>query len=157
MDLVLTAVILVFILLAALFYILTPFLSEKTVSESEATHDRTTALQLRKVDLHKQIREAEFEREMGLINEADFERTKADLEAEVAAVKGDLDSGPEDRTKPAAAIIEAVCTGCGAPIEAGAKFCSQCGVAVGEVCPGCGTAVLPGDRFCTNCGRGLLD
>jgi len=157
MDQVVAVVILVFILLAAMFYILTPFFSEKTASGSGATHNRVTALQLRKVNLYRQIREAEFEREMGLINEADFRRTKADLVEEVADVMGDLNSKPEVRVLSTAKDVEAVCTSCGAPIEPGAKFCGQCGVAKDEVCPSCGTAILSGDRFCAGCGRGLLD
>ena len=49
------------------------------------------------------------------------------------------------------------CTGCGAALTAGAKFCSNCGQKqeAANACPGCGNAVQPGAKFCANCGQKL--
>ncbi|MBE5804422.1 MAG: hypothetical protein E7316_07915 [Clostridiales bacterium] len=49
------------------------------------------------------------------------------------------------------------CTGCGAALTAGAKFCSNCGQKqeASNVCPGCGNTVAPGAKFCANCGQKL--
>ena len=155
MDTLLAPAALFLIFLVATYYVLVPFLSAKVGPIGENTADRTTALELRKVNLFKQIREAEFEREMGLINEEDFDRTKADLVAEVAEVMRELEGMPGDQAPPEIGAAVSGCPNCATPIVPGARFCNQCGTAVGDACPGCGATVSPGDRFCASCGRGL--
>src|ERR1700733_7437849 len=46
------------------------------------------------------------------------------------------------------------CRQCGAAIEAGYRFCGECGSAVGG-CPSCGEPLIPGKRFCVSCGQPL--
>src|SRR5580658_5055616 len=46
------------------------------------------------------------------------------------------------------------CRQCGAAIEAGYRFCGECGSAVGG-CPSCGQPLIPGKRFCVSCGQPL--
>lgn len=50
------------------------------------------------------------------------------------------------------------CHACGAPIAAGAAFCSQCGspqnfATSGNFCPRCGAAVPTTSKFCPKCGQ----
>src|SRR3990170_1395659 len=47
------------------------------------------------------------------------------------------------------------CGSCGAPNEAGRKFCLQCGTRLTTGCPACGTPNTPGARFCGECGSTL--
>lgn len=51
----------------------------------------------------------------------------------------------------------AVCSTCGAPLEANQAFCSACGtaraVSVGRVCGKCGAELKPGQDFCSSCGQ----
>ncbi len=47
------------------------------------------------------------------------------------------------------------CGSCGAPNEAGRKFCLQCGTRLIAGCPTCGTPNTPGARFCGECGSTL--
>lgn len=161
MDTLLPLVILILIAIGPAYYVLAPFVSdeEAAVGEDEAT--RTTALELRKVNLYKQIREVEFEREMGLVGQEDFDRTRADLLAEVTQVMRQLEGALAEQVPPVgpapAPAEELVCPGCGTLIGPGARFCSSCGTAVGKVCPSCGTPVQSDDRFCASCGRGLLN
>jgi membrane protease subunit (stomatin/prohibitin family) len=58
-------------------------------------------------------------------------------------------SAPTSEEKP--------CPSCGAPVTAGAKFCSNCGQAQPQVkfCPECGTRCEAGSKFCANCGEKL--
>lgn len=156
MDSYLASAVLILILLGALYYIISPFLSEKKELNGEPAADQTVALKLRKVDLYKQIKEAEFERDMGFINENDSTRTKTELVSEVAGVMAELDNSSGNLTSPGKTGESPACPSCGTIIEAGASFCTQCGTAVGNTCPDCGTLVMPGDRFCASCGRGLL-
>lgn len=48
-----------------------------------------------------------------------------------------------------------VCPQCHAPVQAGAKFCSNCGAKLIQVCPECGKVVAPGSKFCSECGCAL--
>lgn len=48
-----------------------------------------------------------------------------------------------------------VCPQCHAPVQAEAKFCSNCGAKLIQVCPGCGKVVAPGSKFCSECGCAL--
>ena len=48
-----------------------------------------------------------------------------------------------------------VCSSCGAPNEAGRKFCGECGTRLVAPCPSCGAANPPVARFCGECGSAL--
>ena len=48
-----------------------------------------------------------------------------------------------------------VCPQCHAPVQAGAKVCSNCGAKLIQVCPECGKVVAPGSKFCSECGCAL--
>ena len=157
MEAFLVPVILFLIFTGAAYYVLVPFLSEKVLSVGGDEAARTTALELRKISLYGQIREAEFEREMGLVDDEDFNRTKADLVAEVAEVMRVLEDIPGDHTPPGKGDSASGCPRCGAPVEPDARFCPQCGTAMGSACPSCKATVSSGDRFCASCGRGLLN
>ncbi|MFB0517479.1 MAG: zinc ribbon domain-containing protein [Candidatus Neomarinimicrobiota bacterium] len=135
MDAILAPIILFLIFISTTYYVLVPFLSKKVVAIGEEEATRNTALELRKVNLYKQIREAEFERAIGRINEEDFDRIRSDLITEVAEVIQQLE-GPPGRQAPGGS--------------------SRTAAGVSE-CPSCGAAVSPGDRFCSSCGRGLLN
>jgi membrane protease subunit (stomatin/prohibitin family) len=53
---------------------------------------------------------------------------------------------------PAAAATVA-CPNCGAANPAGAKFCAECGNALGaKACAKCGAELAPGAKFCPECG-----
>jgi predicted Zn-dependent protease/predicted nucleic acid-binding Zn ribbon protein len=49
------------------------------------------------------------------------------------------------------------CKKCGAKVEAGDKFCTNCGekFETEHKCPKCGATISDGDKFCTNCGNKL--
>jgi hypothetical protein len=49
------------------------------------------------------------------------------------------------------------CPACSAKLEAGKKFCGECGANVGAKpkCPGCGAEFEPGKKFCGECGGKL--
>lgn len=49
------------------------------------------------------------------------------------------------------------CPGCRAEIEAGARFCGECGLQLGATCPGCGEPVPEGKNFCRSCGTAIAN
>jgi hypothetical protein len=161
MDVYLAPVLLFLLFIGTVYYVLVPFLSAKVVAMGAESATHTTALELRKVSLYKQIREAEFEREMRLINDEDFQRTRSDLLSEIAEVVRQLEGPPGERETSARTTSDALhspaCSNCQESLEPGARFCTRCGSEVGNTCPQCGVPVSTGDRFCTSCGRGLLN
>ncbi len=48
-----------------------------------------------------------------------------------------------------------VCPKCGAKVSAHAKFCPECGSAMGLTCPDCGAPIKQGAKFCPECGKKL--
>ncbi|MBN2169251.1 MAG: zinc ribbon domain-containing protein [Actinobacteria bacterium] len=79
------------------------------------------------------------------------------IEQENAAVenlKAEIEQLKAMKKKPGTA-----CPHCGAPMEAGARFCPNCGqapVTATNICPSCGSPVSPGARFCGNCGKSTV-
>ena len=47
------------------------------------------------------------------------------------------------------------CSVCGHDNQAGARFCSQCGISLSLACGVCSAEVGPDDKFCNNCGHRL--
>jgi class 3 adenylate cyclase len=48
------------------------------------------------------------------------------------------------------------CSSCRASIQAGQRFCQQCGAPLALRCAYCGRSSPSGDKFCGHCGRRLL-
>ena len=161
MDTVLAPILLFLIFAGTTYYILVPFLSARVLVVGDETNTRATALELRKISLFRQVREVEFEREMGLTNQEDFERTRTDLVTEAAGIMRSLEGAPQagagGESPPAPAVAASTCPSCQNPVAPGARFCTHCGTELGSSCPRCGAESSLGDRFCTSCGRGLLN
>ncbi len=161
MDTLLAPTLLFIIFTGTVYYVLVPFLSAGIMAVDEATDLRATALDLRKINLYKQIREVEFEREMGLTNQEDFERSRADLVTEAAEVLREIEGLPPTlpgvEAPPVPTAVTSNCPSCQTLVEGGARFCTHCGTQLGSSCPQCGATTFSGDRFCTDCGRGLLN
>ncbi len=56
-----------------------------------------------------------------------------------------------------ASKTELTCSNCGAPVDPGDKFCTNCGAkfVVDSKCPNCGASVEQDSKFCINCGNKL--
>ncbi len=124
-------VIIVFILLiAAVYYILMPFMSDKALLRSTGSshEDEYSAGELKKINLLRQIKEVEFEHEIGIIDPDDFHRVKGELMNETREVMETLET-----EKPSSAPTKTTshhCPKCSAKISKGSKFCSHCGTAL---------------------------
>ncbi len=122
----------------------------------EAAEPLATGLQLRKINLYRQLREIEFEHEMGITSPEDFERSKSDILNETRSVISALEAGTTSEVPVAEEPIEA-CPNCLAAIDPNVQFCGQCGSPLGRPCPSCRETVKLDDRFCGSCGRGLVN
>jgi hypothetical protein len=115
------------------------------------------------------LKEIEFDRATGKLNDADYELLKSRYSVEaVAALKeeeGGIATTSDDPDAMIAARVSALrsggaletsvsCARCGPRPETGARFCSSCGLPVGAptACRSCGSALPSGGRFCPGCG-----
>jgi hypothetical protein len=100
----------------------------------------------RKVSIYENLRDLQFEYRVGKLSDEDYQKTKKDLQKELAAVLAEVDRlkvqlGVNGATAAAAAVPKAapaaakgaaagkgfVCSSCGASFEKELKFCGECG------------------------------
>ena len=101
----------------------------------------------RKAVIYENLRDLQFEYRVGKLSDQDYQKTKKDLQKELAAVLAEVDKlrasltaagagqprpvpGAAERAakpakgKPAAALV---CSSCGAKFKENLKFCGECG------------------------------
>ena len=94
----------------------------------------------RKAAIYENLRDLQFEYRVGKLSETDYQKTKKDLQNELAAVLAEVDrvraglaTPPSSKAKepppaPAAPKLTGlVCPSCGAKFEKELKFCGECG------------------------------
>ena len=84
-----------------------------------------------------ELAELELDRAMGRVSDADFEKWRGELEADLAPA-GEPQPAPIDATARAEALIRQwrdvprpTCPNCGLRPEPAARYCSNCGTALG--------------------------
>lgn len=96
-------------------------------------------LETRRAAIYDNLRDLQFEYRVGKLSDEDYQRTKQELQRELAAVLAEIDRLRE--TAPAAAPVKAkaakkaiagnVCPHCGARFDRALKFCGECGKPMG--------------------------
>lgn len=120
-----------------------------------------------------ELEELELDRAMGKLEEGDYQRLRAAIDARartttpsaapspVPVTPAPVGSAPDleaeaERLIRAQRATVVSCGTCGPRPEPGARFCSHCGRAIGG-CPACGATITqPGARFCDQCGTALV-
>ncbi len=100
----------------------------------------TAHLEERKAQIYENLRDLQFEFRVGKLSDADYQKTKLDLQRELAKVLAEIDSmAPQVKAKAAAAPAPAKpksdgrkCPHCGATFAQPLKFCGECGKAMGR-------------------------
>jgi rRNA maturation endonuclease Nob1 len=98
----------------------------------------TAHLEERKAQIYENLRDLQFEFRLGKLSDADYQKTKVDLQRELAKVLSEIDAVPVQpaRAKAAKAAAETVvnisdkCPHCGAKFPQPLKFCGECGKAM---------------------------
>ena len=100
----------------------------------------TLHLEERKAQIYENLRDLQFEFRLGKLSDADYQKTKVDLQRELAKVLAEIDAvapPPPVQRKAAAAVAQAkpqpdgkTCPHCGATFERPLKFCGECGRAM---------------------------
>ncbi|MGA2274849.1 MAG: hypothetical protein ABSH00_14930 [Bryobacteraceae bacterium] len=90
----------------------------------------------RKAAIYENLRDLQFEFRVGKLSETDYQKTKQDLQSELAAVLAEVDrvraglaASPSSKPKALRAepVKAKVCPSCGAKFEKELKFCGECG------------------------------
>jgi hypothetical protein len=112
----------------------TLFVRSQDVPEAPAVSP-TAHLEERKAQIYENLRDLQFEFRLGKLSDADYQKTKVDLQLELAKVLAEIDAVPAVPAKPvrAQAVQAAVsdkCPHCGAKFPQPLKFCGECGKAM---------------------------
>jgi hypothetical protein len=96
-------------------------------------------LDSRKAAIYENLRDLQFEYRVGKLSDADYQRTKTELQAELAGVLAEIDKMKANTTptvksavvksKPAASTN--ICPHCNAKFPQPLKFCGECGKPMG--------------------------
>jgi len=95
--------------------------------------DPAAHLEERKQTIYENLRDLNFEFRLGKLSDADYEKTKAGLQNELAQVLAEIDrlagAAPKAEKTRAPAPDPMVCAKCGARFDKPMKFCGECGAA----------------------------
>ena len=109
----------------------------KDVPEAPAPSP-TAHLEERKAQIYENLRDLQFEYRLGKLSDEDYQKTKLDLQRELAKVLAEIDAVQPQAAKAEAAAQPAAkpkldpkkCRHCGATFAQPMKFCGQCGKAM---------------------------
>jgi NADH pyrophosphatase NudC (nudix superfamily) len=93
-------------------------------------------LEARKATIYENLRDLQFEYRVGKLSDEDYQRTKKDMQAELAAVLSELDRAQQQGPVSDAVATKGkgdtakICPHCGAKFEKALKFCGECGKAM---------------------------
>src|ERR1700685_3736781 len=95
----------------------------------------TAHLEERKSQIYENLRDLQFEFRLGKLSDEDYQKTKVDLQLELAKVLAEIDAVPAVPAKPARAqavqaAVSDKCPHCGAKFPQPLKFCGECGKAM---------------------------
>lgn len=117
--------------------IFTLFVRSSDVPEP-APASPTAHLEDRKAQIYENLRDLQFEYRLGKLSDADYQKTKVDLQRELAKVLAEIDTVQPAQSKAAVAVAAQpktkvngkACPHCGAKFERAMKFCGECGKAM---------------------------
>jgi hypothetical protein len=108
----------------------------KDIPEAPAVSP-TAHLEQRKAQIYENLRDLQFEYRLGKLSDEDYQKTKLDLQRELAKVLAEIDAIQPPQAKAAAAVLQSkpkpdgrTCPHCGAKFPQAMKFCGECGKAM---------------------------
>jgi hypothetical protein len=124
------------VLLAVGTFVFILFVRDQDVPEAPPVSP-TAHLEQRKAQIYENLRDLQFEFRVGKLSEADYQKTKVDLQRELAKVLAEIDATPvaaqANKAAPPATKPKAdgkKCPHCGATFQQALKFCGECGKAM---------------------------
>jgi hypothetical protein len=95
----------------------------------------TAHLEERKAQIYENLRDLQFEFRLGKLSDEDYQKTKLDLQRELAKVLAEIDAVQPPAPAPKKAEAKAkpdgkTCPHCSARFDQSMKFCGECGKAM---------------------------
>jgi len=91
-------------------------------------------LEGRKASIYENLRDLQFEYRLGKLSDEDYQRTKIELQAELAGILAEIDrlkAEPAPSSKAEVKAAANVCPHCKAKFPKPLKFCGECGKSMG--------------------------
>lgn len=117
----------------------TLFVRSEDIPETPAVSP-TLHLEERKAQIYENLRDLQFEFRLGKLSDADYQKTKVDLQSELAKVLAEIDA-----VQPPVA----------APRKAAVAVAQSKPRPDGNTCPHCGATFAQSMRFCGACGKAM--
>lgn len=96
----------------------------------------TQHLEDRRARIYEGLRDLQFEYRVGKLSDDDYQRTKLDLQQQLAGTLAEIDKlappPPVAAAKPVPPKPALACPHCGARFDKPMKFCGECGKAIAE-------------------------
>ena len=142
-----------------LSYVVDPLL-KKSNFYSKFNEDTTLGnLEQEKFNIYAQIKEADFEYEMGKLSYKDYRFQRKEKMEKASEILDEIEQylGKSDKKTPSAKDAVA-CAQCGTPASSDAKYCAVCGspIVTEIACSECEEENPAGSNFCWKCGTGLV-
>jgi hypothetical protein len=100
----------------------------------------TAHLEERKAQIYENLRDLQFEFRLGKLSDADYQKTKVDLQRELARVLAEIAAAQPEFQAPLRAAVAAAqskpkadgntCPHCNAKFDKPMRFCGECGKAM---------------------------
>ena len=88
-------------------------------------------LEARKAAIYENLRDLQFEYRVGKLSDEDYQRTKGELQGELAAILAEIDLLKSSKPMPVAAAVAPAdpytCPSCNSRFRQPLKFCGNCG------------------------------
>ena len=105
----------------------------------------TAHLEERKAQIYENLRDLNFEFRVGKLSDADYQKTKVDLQRELARVLAEIDKIQAAQPKPPQPVVKVVAASAQAKASTNGNLCKHCG------------ATFPHPmKFCGECGKAML-
>ncbi|GMQ78767.1 MAG: hypothetical protein BMS9Abin02_1302 [Anaerolineae bacterium] len=111
------------------------------------------------------LRDLDFDHQLGIVAEADYQQIRTQLLAEAAQAIEQTMPEDEDLEQLIETAVrnrrrqighgQGQCDYCGALLDLTDKFCAACGSEAGSTCPQCQQYIERGEKFCGSCGAQL--
>jgi len=109
----------------------------------------TQHLEERKAQIYDNLRDLQFEYRLGKLSDADYQKTKTGLQAELARVLAEIDR--IKATQPPAALKPVPKAAAAQPSTSAAALQTR----AGSTCPHCGATFERSLKFCGECGKAM--
>jgi hypothetical protein len=112
----------------------------------------TAHLEERKSQIYENLRDLQFEYRLGKLSDEDYQKTKVDLQKELARVLAEIDAlKPAVAPQPAHALAQAKVA-----VHANAAAHAAAVSPNGTKCPHCGHSFAQQMKFCGECGKAMV-